>query len=407
MLKDKNIILGITGGIAAYKSAEICRRLKKLEANVVVVMTKAGAKFITPLTMETLSENEVVTELFPENKVVKTRHIDLATWADLVLIAPATANIIGKIASGIADDILSTVVMSTLSPVLLCPSMNENMYLNPIVQKNIQKLKDLGYKFIEPGIGDLACGTVGKGRLADLDIILREVADILVKKKDLEGKKILITAGPTQEPVDKVRFLSNRSSGKMGYALAQEAKARGAKTILISGPTGLSKPAGMRFHQVKTAGEMYCQVKLYLKEADILIMAAAVSDFAPKIVQSQKMKREGKEISLELEPTIDILKEVGKNKKGKLLVGFALETENEVENAKGKLKEKDLDLIVVNNPYVSGAGFEVDTNVVTLIDKKGKIEKLPLMPKKIVAEKILDKVVSLLKKPSKKKNERK
>ncbi|MCJ7508438.1 MAG: bifunctional phosphopantothenoylcysteine decarboxylase/phosphopantothenate--cysteine ligase CoaBC [candidate division Zixibacteria bacterium] len=352
MFKDKNIILGITGGIAAYKSAEICRRLKKLGANVIVVMTRAGAKFITPLTMETLSENEVVTELFPENKVVKTRHIDLATWADLVLIAPATANIIGKIASGIADDILSTVVMSTLSPVLLCPSMNENMYLNPIVQKNIQKLKDLGYKFIEPGIGDLACGTVGKGRLADLDIILREVTNILVKKKDLEEKRILITAGPTQEPIDKVRFLSNRSSGKMGYALALEAKKRGAKAILISGPTGIDKPQGIDFYQVKTAQEMHSQVKFHLKKADVLIMAAAVSDFVPKIVQSQKIKREEKKISLELEPTADILKEIGKNKKDKLLVGFALETENEVENAKRKLKEKNLDLIVVNNPNV-------------------------------------------------------
>jgi phosphopantothenoylcysteine decarboxylase / phosphopantothenate---cysteine ligase len=402
MLKGKNIILGISGGIAAYKSAEICRRLKKLEANVVVVMTKAGARFITPLTMETLSGNEVVTELFPENKVVKTRHIDLATWADLILIAPATANIIGKIASGIADDILSTVVMSTLSPVLICPSMNENMYLNPIVQKNIQKLKGLGYKFTEPGVGDLACGTVGKGRLADLDIILREVTDFLVKKKDLEGKKILITAGPTQEPIDKVRFLSNRSSGKMGYALAGEGKKRGAEVILISGPTGIDKPQGIDFYQVKTNQEMYSQVRLHLKKADVLIMAAAVSDFVPKIVQSQKIKKEEKTISLELEPTVDILKKIGRDKKDKLFVGFALETENEVGNAKRKLKEKNLDLIVVNNPNVSGSGFEVDTNVVTLIDKKGKIEKLPLLPKKIVAEKILDKVMSLLKKPTKK-----
>jgi phosphopantothenoylcysteine decarboxylase/phosphopantothenate--cysteine ligase len=405
MLKSKNIILGVTGGIAAYKSAEICRRLKKLEANVVVVMTKSGTKFITPLTMETLSENEVITELFPANKVVKTRHIDLATWADLILIAPATANIIGKIASGIADNILSTVIMSTLSPVLICPSMNENMYLNPIVQKNIEKLKGLGYRFVEPEIGDLACGTVGKGRLADLDIILREVADILVKKKDLEEKKILITAGPTREPIDKVRFISNRSSGKMGYAIAQEAKRRGARVALISGPTNLEKPPGVGFHQVKTAEEMYFQVKSHLKEADVLIMAAAVSDFVPKFVQSKKIKRQ-EEILLELKPTVDILKKISKNKKGKIFVGFALETENEIDNAKRKLKEKNLDLIVVNNPNVSGAGFEVDTNVVTLIDKKGKIEKLPLLSKGIVAEKILGKVAGLLKKPNKKKNER-
>lgn len=403
MLKDKNIILGITGGIAAYKSAEICRRLKKLGANVVVVMTQAGAKFITPLTMETLSENEVITELFPTNKVVKTRHIDLATWADLTLIAPATANIIGKIAGGIADDILSTVIMSTVSPVLLCPSMNEKMYQNPIVQKNIQKLRDLGYKFIEPEVGELACGTIGKGRLADLDVIVREVVNILVSKKDFEGKTILITAGPTRESIDRVRYISNRSSGRMGYALAEEARKRGAEVVLISGPNNLPKIAGIEFHPVKTAKEMYSKVKSNLRKTDILIMAAAVSDFAAEFVKSGKIKKEEKRVCLNLIPTIDILKSISKDKGKRIFVGFALETENELKNAKKKLQEKDLDLIVVNNPDIPGAGFEVETNVVTLIDKNGRIDKLLLLPKKVVAEKILDKVLEISGKQAKKK----
>lgn len=398
LLNQKNIILGITGGIAAYKSAEICRRLKKLEANVVVVMTDAGARFITPLTMETLSGNEVVSELFPPNKVVGTRHIDLATWAELILIAPATANIIGKIANGISDDILSTVVMSSLSPVLICPSMNENMYENKIVQTNIQRLKNLGYRFIEPEIGDLACGSVGKGRLPDLDVILREVSEILVGKKNLKGKKFVITAGPTCEPIDKVRFISNRSSGKMGYALAEEAKSRGAQVTLISGPAGLPKPVGMRFHQVRTVGEMYSGVKSHLREADVLIMAAAVSDFTAKVIYPGKMKKDKGKICLELEPTIDILKSISKYKGNRVFVGFALETENEIENAKKKLQDKNLDLIVVNNPDTFGAGFEVDTNVVVLMDRKGKTEKLPLLTKKLVAEKILDKIEVLVKK---------
>jgi len=402
MLKGKNIILGITGGIAAYKSAEICRRLKKLGANVVVVMTEASTKFITPLTMETLSGNEVVTELFPANKVVRTRHIDLATWANLTLIAPATANIIGKIAGGIADDILSTVIMSTVSPVLLCPSMNEKMYQNPIVQENIQKSKDSGYKFIEPEVGELACGTIGKGRLADLDVIIREVVNILVCKKDLEGKTILITAGPTQESIDRVRYISNYSSGRMGYALAEEARKRGAEVVLISGPTNLPKIIGIEFHPIKTAKEMYSKVKSNLKNADILIMAAAVSDFTAELVKSGKITKEEKKVCLNLVPTIDILRSISKDKGKRIFVGFALETENELKNAKKKLREKNLDLIVVNNPDTPGAGFEVETNVVTLIDKKGKIDKLPLLPKKVVAEKILDKLSGLLKKLDKK-----
>jgi phosphopantothenoylcysteine decarboxylase/phosphopantothenate--cysteine ligase len=398
MLSGRRIILGVTGGIAAYKACEIVRGLKKRGAEVIVIMTASAQKFVTPLTFETLSENEVIAEMFPAQKVVKTRHISLAQWPDLFLIAPATANLIGKIASGICDDILTTVLSSTKAPILLSPSMNVNMYENPILQENIKKLKGYGYIFIEPEVGDLACGTIGKGRLPAVEIILKEVEKILAKKKDLEGKSILITAGRTEEPIDPVRFLSNRSSGKMGYALAEEAKERGANVTLISGPASLPPPVNINFVQVKTGQEMFEAVKKHFAKTDCLIMTAAVSDFSPALYQTAKIKKEEKELVLKLKPSVDILKEMGKRKGKKVLVGFSLETENEIPNAKNKLKEKNLDLIAVNNPKEPNAGFEVDTNIVTLIDKKGKVEKLPLLPKREVAEKILDKVTTLLKK---------
>lgn len=396
MLKDKKIILGITGGIAAYKACDILRKLKKLGAQVIVVMTENAKKFITPLTLETLSGNEVVTEMFPERRFVGVRHVDLAGWADLILIAPATANIIGKIRSGIADDILTTIVISSKAPVLIAPAMNVNMYENPIFQENLSYLQKLGYKFVEPEVGELASGIVGKGRLAEPEIIVGEVVKILTKEKDLEGKSIIVTAGRTEEPLDPVRYLSNRSSGKMGYAIAQEAYERGAKVTLISGPSNLPVPSGVNFVQVKTAKEMLDAVKSTFRKVDALIMSAAVSDFSPTLISKEKIKKGGEEIVLKLKPTVDILKEMGKQKKQKILVGFSLETEDEIKNAKKKLAEKNLDLIVVNNPNVPGAGFEVDTNQVTLIDKRGKIEKLPLLSKREVAGKILDKVKLLL-----------
>ena len=396
MLKGKKIILGIGGGISAYKAAEVCRRLKKSGAEVQVVMTQAGTKFITPLTMETLSENEVVTEMFPQHRMVGTRHINLAHWADLVLVAPATYNLIGKISSGMAGDILTTVISSTKAPVLLAPAMNVNMYENPICQQNIEKLKNLGYRFIEPGVGDLACGDVGKGRMAEPEEIQNEVIKILVEKKDLTGKSILVTASRTEEPIDAVRFLSNRSSGKMGYAIAEEAFRRGAKVTLISGPSNLIPSSGINLVKVRTAQEMYKAAQKSFGKSDALIMASAVSDFTPQKVSSGKIKKEDTELNLKLKLTPDILKGMGKRKAKKTLVGFAMETEDEVKNAKLKLKDKNLDLIVVNNPNLQGAGFEVDTNIVTLIDKKGKIEKLPLMSKKELAEKIIDRVVKLL-----------
>jgi phosphopantothenoylcysteine decarboxylase/phosphopantothenate--cysteine ligase len=397
MLKAKKIIVGITGGIAAYKACETVRRLKKLGAQIIVIMTENAQKFITPLTLETLSENEVVTEMFPERKVVGVRHVNLAQWADLILIAPATANIVGKIRAGIADDILTTVVISTKSPVMIAPAMNVNMWENPIFQENMGYLKHKGYMFIEPETGDLARGT-GKGRLPEPETIVGEVVKLLTSKKDLEGRSILVTAGRTQEPLDPIRYLSNRSSGKMGFAIAETAQKRGAEVTLISGPTALSPPLGVKSVQVETAKEMYSAVRSQFGRADALIMAAAVSDFVPSIVSSDKIKNKDEEILLKLKPSVDILKEMGKRKKKKILVGFSLETEDEIKNSKRKLVEKNLDLIVVNNPNVPGAGFEVDTNQVTIIDKRGRTEKLPLLSKKEVAEKVLDKVSVLLKK---------
>ncbi|KPK99559.1 MAG: phosphopantothenoylcysteine decarboxylase [candidate division Zixibacteria bacterium SM23_73_3] len=397
MLKEKKIIMGISGGIAAYKSCEIVRRLKKLGAQVIVVMTENAQKFITPLTLETLSENEVVTEMFPEKKVVGVRHVNLAQWADLILIAPATANMVGKIRAGIADDILTTVVISTKSPVLIAPSMNVNMWENPIFQENMEFLKNKGYMFIEPETGDLACGT-GKGRLPEPETIVKQVVRLSTGKKDLEGKSILVTAGRTQEPLDPVRYLSNRSSGKTGYAIAEAAQKRGAKVTLISGPSDLRVPAEVNFIRVEKAKEMYSAVRSHFDKADALIMAAAVSDFVPSMVSQDKIKRKEEEILLKLKPSLDILKEMGKRKKKKILVGFSLETEDEIKNSKRKLVEKNLDLIVANNPNVPGAGFEVDTNQVILIDRRGRTEKLPLLLKKEVAEKVLDKVSALLKK---------
>jgi phosphopantothenoylcysteine decarboxylase/phosphopantothenate--cysteine ligase len=397
-LKDKKIILGITGGIAAYKSCEIIRRLKKSGAQVIVVMTESAKKFITPLTLETLSENEVVTEMFPERRFVGVRHVDLASWTDLILIVPATANIIGKIRAGIADDILTTIVISSKAPVLIAPAMNVNMYENPIFQENISYLEKLGYRFVGPEVGELASGIVGKGRMSEPQFIVNEAVKILIQKRDLEGKSIVVTASRTEEPLDPIRYLSNRSSGKMGYAIAEEACQRGAKVTLISGPSSLPTPTGLNFIQVQTTKEMSEAVRSAFRKTDALIMSAAVSDFSPSTISKEKIKRGEEEILLKLKPTVDILKEMGTRKKNKILVGFSLETEDEIKNAKKKMVEKNLDLIVVNNPSVPGSGFDVDTNQVTLIDKRGKIEKLPLLSKKEVASKILDKVSLLLRK---------
>jgi len=394
MLSGKKIILGVTGGIAVYKSCEIVRKLVSLNAEVIVIMTQSAQKFVTPLTFETLSGREVVTEMFPENKFVATHHISLAQWADLILIAPATANLIGKIRAGISDDILTTVIISARSPVVIAPAMNVKMYENPVVQENIAHLKKLGYKFIDPDVGDLACREEGQGRLAEPEKIVEYVVKMLSPKQDLAGKKILVTAGGTKEAIDPVRFISNRSSGKMGLALASEALKRGAKVTLISTASNLQTSPQINLIPVNTTEEMFKAVKSNLSQNDILFMTAAVSDFQPKLASNHKIKKNGAGKVLELSPAVDILKEISKNKNGKILVGFSLETDNQIENAKKKMKDKKLDMVIVNGPEAIGS----DSNQATLIDGSGKLKRLPLMPKTELANKILDEVTHLIKK---------
>ena len=400
MLKGENIILGVTGGIAAYKAAELVRLLVKEEANVHVVMTRNAQEFITSLTFQTLSGNPVATDPFVLIEERKIGHIALADLAELIVILPATANIIGKIANGIADDFLSTMVMASRAPVLFAPSMNVNMWENKAVQVNIQTLLERGYHFIEPGEGELACHWYGKGRLAELTEVMERIEDFFCPK-DLKGEKILITGGPTQEPIDPVRFITNRSSGKMGYALAKVAKRRGAEVILVTGPTSLPIPRrDIEVIPVQTAGEMRETVLSHIEGCSAVIKAAAVSDFRPKVMSQRKLKKAEASRSLELEKTEDILGEIGKKKKDRVLVGFAAETEDLVENARKKLKEKNLDFIVVNDVTKPGAGFGLDTNQVKILYPSGEAKDLPLMSKEEVSQLILDEVVKLLRKKS-------
>jgi phosphopantothenoylcysteine decarboxylase / phosphopantothenate---cysteine ligase len=397
MLKGKEIVLGVTGGIAAYKAAELLRLFVKEGAHVHAVMTQNAQKFITPLTFQTLSGNPVVTDPFTLVGEKEIGHIALADLAELIVIVPATANIIGKIANGIADDFLSTMVMATKAPVLFAPSMNVNMWENQALQKNIQTLLERGYHFVEPGEGELACHWYGKGRLAELSEVMEKVED-LFSVKDLQGEKILVTAGPTQEPLDPVRFITNPSSGKMGYALAKVARRRGAEVILVTGPTSIPIPRGdIKVVSVKTAAEMRRAVLGHLEGCSVVIKAAAVSDFRPKAVSLQKMKKAEASTTLALEKTDDILSEIGKKKRGRILLGFAAETENVVANARKKLKEKNLDLMVVNDVTKPGAGFGQDTNQVKILFRSGEVKDLPLMSKEEVSQAILDEVGKLLK----------
>jgi len=393
-IRDKNIVLGITGGIAAYKACELARLMIKSGANVHVIMTKGAAEFVAPLTLQTLSRNPVHTDLFSLTQEAEVGHISLADRADLFVIAPSTANLIGKIAGGIADDLLTTTIMATKVPVLLAPAMNCNMYENPIVQENMNKLKGYGYNFIDSETGELACGYEGKGRMAEPGDIMEEIETIL-SPKDLKGERIVVTAGPTYEAIDPVRFIGNRSSGKMGYALAKMAVRRGAEVTLISGPSSLLPPRGIRFISVESAEEMRKAVTVNLKDATIVIMAAAVADYRPKKAASEKLKKGAGSISLDLEKTEDIVSEIGRKKGKRFIIGFAAETDNLWANAKKKLKEKNLDLIIANNVKEPGAGFAVDTNIVTIIDNKGTLEALPKMSKDEVAWKVLDRVASL------------
>ncbi|MFZ3090951.1 MAG: bifunctional phosphopantothenoylcysteine decarboxylase/phosphopantothenate--cysteine ligase CoaBC [Nitrospirota bacterium] len=400
MLTGKRIILGITGSIAAYKAAEIVRRLRSLNAEVWVIMTRGGTEFITPLTLQTLSGNTVYTETFALQEGSKITHINLIKDADLLLIAPATANIIGKIAGGIGDDLLTTMALAARCPVIIAPAMDSDMYNNPILQSNIAQLKETGCRFIDTEEGELASGLVGKGRLASIEVIISAVIDLLVVKKDMAGEVVLVTAGPTREYLDPVRFISNRSSGKMGYAIAASAKERGAEVILVSGPTTLQKPAkseGIELINVVTASEMREEVLKNLKRATIVIMAAAVSDYRPADISPEKIKKSGGNVSLDLTETPDILTEIGKDKGNRIVVGFAAETENLESNAMLKLKRKNLDIIVANDVSDPDAGFEVDTNVVTIIDKNNEVTPLPRMSKKEVSYRILDKIAKIAK----------
>ena len=388
------LVLGVTGGIACYKAVELVRLLVKDGFIVQVIMTRGAMEFVRPLTFQTLSGRPVATETFNLTQESEIGHINLADSANLFIIAPATANVIGKIAAGIADDLLTTVLMATQAPVVIAPAMNIHMYENPILQENIRKLRRVGYHFIEPAEGYLACGYEGKGRLPEPEQILEEIHR-LVRKKDLVGEKLLITAGPNREPLDPVRYLSNRSSGKMGYALARAGLRRGAEVLLISGPTEIDPPAGAHLISVTTAAEMREAVLEEFPRSTAVIMAAAVTDYRPVDFANQKIKRGKGPIELRLEPNPDILKEIGARKNGKLLVGFAAETEELMANAEKKLREKNLDIIVANNVTEAGAGFDIDTNVATILDRTGAVRSLPLMSKEALAEEVLDHLLAL------------
>lgn len=396
-LEGKNILLGISGSIAAYKACEMLRVLQREGADVQVVMTDAAQQFITHLTFETLSKHDVVRDLFPPNKVIKTRHVSLAEWADCILVCPATANIIGKVAAGIADDFLSTVIMASRVPVLFAPAMDYEMVQNPIYLENCEKLRRFGYEFVQTESGELASGAIGPGRLADFSTILFAVRKLLAKQ-DLMDVHCLVTAGPTREKIDPVRFVSNFSSGKMGFAIAEEAVIRGASVTLVSGPSCCDTFADIQQIRVESAAEMAEMVKDEWKNNDVLIMSAAVADYRPSISESQKIKKKTDKLAVDLEPTEDILASIGQQKAEGVLVGFALETEDEMTNAVAKLHKKNLDIICLNNPLDPQAGFEIDVNKVTIIKSDETHQELEVMPKWQVAQKILDEVTSLVQK---------
>jgi phosphopantothenoylcysteine decarboxylase/phosphopantothenate--cysteine ligase len=394
MLADKTIVLGITGSVAAYKAADIASKLTQAGARVEVVMTEAATRFITPLTLRSITHRAVVSDMFDPASEYAVEHVALGKAADVVVIAPATASTIARLAVGIADDMVSLTVLATGAPVIVAPAMEANMFSNPVTQENINKLKARGFTIVDPEYGHLASGKTGVGRLADTEKIIAAITRALSKSEDLKGKRIVVTAGGTQEPIDPVRHIGNPSSGKMGYAIAQAARDRGAKVTLVTAPTSLPDPAEVAVVRIKTAAEMKAAVAKAVAKADALIMAAAVGDYQPKTVAKTKIKKESQSLTLELVRTPDIISEV----KGKFLrVGFAAESEDFIANAKKKLEKKQLDLIVTNDITDKKSGFGVDTNKVTLIDKKGKAEKLPLMSKREVADKILDRVVGLLK----------
>lgn len=404
MLRGKHILVGVTGGIAAYKVCYLVRDLRKAGADVKVIMTEAAGKFVTPLTFSALSGHDVAGDLWTLNQStgsdIGTQHIALANWADVFVIAPASANTIAKMTYGLSDNLLTIVALASRCPIVLAPTMDADMYLNPVTQQNIDALQERGYVVVPPEEGELASGLKGPGRLPELQIIIDTLERVLsTSAQDLKGKRILVTAGPTHEAIDPVRFIGNRSSGKMGFALANAAALRGAHVVLVTGPVQLETPRNVTRVDVESAEQMYGAVTARARTSDAVLMAAAVADFRPQAPVNNKIKKEAgkKQVSLALTKTQDILLALGRKKKrGTLLVGFALETQDELRNAQEKLKKKNLDLIVLNSLKDKGAGFGGDTNVVTIVDKKGKVEKLPLMLKFDVANEILNRLKKLL-----------
>lgn len=395
-MKDKNVLLCVTGGIAAYKAATLTSKLVQKGANVRVLMTDAATHFITPMTFQSISKNAVYTDVFNEKDPSIISHIQLADWADVVIVAPATANIIAKFANGIADDMVSSTFLAVTAPTFIAPAMNVHMYNNPATQYNIKILKSRGYYFIEPGEGMLACGYKAKGRMEEPENIIQEVEDYFLSNNLLNGKKILITAGPTREKIDPVRFITNYSSGKMGYAIASQAAKMGAEVTLVSGPTLLSGPENVNTIRVESAEEMYNAVTKLYNDVDIVIKTAAVADYRPANISPHKMKKQSENITLELERTKDILKELGKTKSHQFLVGFAAESHNIEEYAKEKLHSKNLDMIVANNILDPNAGFEKDTNIVSIYKKNGQSIHLSILSKIEVANKLLVEIANAL-----------
>ena len=400
MLSNKTIIVGVTGGIAAYKACDVVSKLKKLNANIHVIMTESACEFVQPMTFQTLSNNFVINDMFKEPKTWEVEHIELAKKAYAFLIVPATANFIGKLAAGIADDMLTTTVMATRAPVIIAPAMNTNMYTNRIVQANMDKLGDLGYRFIDPASGRLACGDIGAGKLADVDDILAFIVDFFEKEseaKDLAGRRIMISAGPTIEAIDPVRYITNRSSGKMGYAIAKRAVARGAQVTLVSGKTDLEVPEGLaKFISIESADDLYENLVGEFDSNDVVIQSAAVADYKPKSYSDKKIKKKDSDLKIDLCRNKDIAQELGKIKGNKVLVGFAAETNDVLENAAKKIKKKNLDFIVANDLTMQGAGFSTETNIVKIIEADGRIKEYPKLLKSEVGDIILDKVRDIL-----------
>ncbi len=392
MLKGKTIVLGVTGSVAAYKAAHLARLLIKQQAEVHVILTKNAARFITPITFESLTGTKCITDTFDRNFEFDIKHISLAKKADLFLIAPASANIIGKIANGIADDMLSTTIMAATCPKIISPAMNTNMYKNSIVQENIEKLKKHNYKIITPAKGLLACNDIGEGKFPEPELILEYVLCEIAKEKDMLGKKVVVTAGPTQESIDPVRYITNHSTGKMGYAIAKECILRGANVTLISGPVSIAPPLFANVINITSAEDMFNETIKHFKNCDYIFKSAAVADYTPTTVASEKIKKKTNDMNIALNRTKDILKTLGEQKQNQFICGFSMETENLIENSKSKLKSKNADMIVANNLKTDGAGFGHNTNVVTLITKNSAIE-LPKMSKAEVACEIVNEVL--------------